>query len=577
MPDDLDFIALTALVVSALALICTVTQLLAQCFATVDGYRKCQPSVMGPWGRHTRLRWRWMEFRFETLFTVPKIGFNLSSPSPDGSGMAMPPFCSSLELTQWHPSPASHQTGDWTGDLVGWVYILHYLHQHDSSARRQIRVANYNTASPPLQPQETTFLRCPNIEIMRQSWDFVPSDVVRPLAFTSVSVIAVVARRLGLYWKQFEPYNSVFRAEGNHQVLTSTVVRGIGTILQYSRDPIMDTDAAAQALLRRTSPLLLSDDLGFGRVGRGGVFNTEPLHLQIGCLADVVSTLPSLFSKPSDAESALATIKAQSDKTEKDAFVLLNDVVPLLTPFLGISVVERPIIPWPNTSARGLLASITAPRAFKECLCALIIRRGPGHHGLLSRILNAFRSLQKMGLEGRNLWEFVAPSSVAADMDCLPARETKRLWDVFVEMKDELGQSAVVRKGAYTELVAQHLIASLRLDVGFGDVERMRRLFATLPDIAMAVLQSWVDEEVGIGSLLDGNADEGGYEENAEGNNEGIEGVVLRPSQEDVEDTWCCMMLRGMCWMRLHVIVPGALASPLQSEFYESKLPVYLG
>lgn len=28
---------------------------------------------MGEYARHTRLRWRWREFRFETLYTVPKL------------------------------------------------------------------------------------------------------------------------------------------------------------------------------------------------------------------------------------------------------------------------------------------------------------------------------------------------------------------------------------------------------------------------------------------------------------------------------------------------------------------------
>lgn len=29
--------------------------------------------MMGAWARHTRLKWRWSQFRFETLFTVPEI------------------------------------------------------------------------------------------------------------------------------------------------------------------------------------------------------------------------------------------------------------------------------------------------------------------------------------------------------------------------------------------------------------------------------------------------------------------------------------------------------------------------
>ena len=66
-------LSVAALVVALVALLTTLGQLLQQYFATADGYRRCQSSVIGPWAKRTRLRWRWSEFRFETLFTTPTI------------------------------------------------------------------------------------------------------------------------------------------------------------------------------------------------------------------------------------------------------------------------------------------------------------------------------------------------------------------------------------------------------------------------------------------------------------------------------------------------------------------------
>lgn len=80
-----DSVALTALLVSLVALLATTGQLLQQYFATADGYRRCQPSVMGLWARKTKLRWRWREFRFETIFSVPRIIYG-----PIHSQMGMP-------------------------------------------------------------------------------------------------------------------------------------------------------------------------------------------------------------------------------------------------------------------------------------------------------------------------------------------------------------------------------------------------------------------------------------------------------------------------------------------------------
>jgi hypothetical protein len=64
-------IAVVALVVALVALLTTIGQLLQQYLATADGYRRCQQSVMSHWAKRTRLRWRWSQFRFETLFVTP--------------------------------------------------------------------------------------------------------------------------------------------------------------------------------------------------------------------------------------------------------------------------------------------------------------------------------------------------------------------------------------------------------------------------------------------------------------------------------------------------------------------------
>lgn len=66
-------LAAAALAIALVALFTAFGQVSQQYLATADGYRRCQKSVMGEYARHTRLRWRWREFRFETLYTVPKI------------------------------------------------------------------------------------------------------------------------------------------------------------------------------------------------------------------------------------------------------------------------------------------------------------------------------------------------------------------------------------------------------------------------------------------------------------------------------------------------------------------------
>jgi hypothetical protein len=45
--------------------------------------------------------------------------------------------------------------------------------------------------------------------------------------------------------------------------------------------------------------------------------------------------------------------------------------------------------------------------------------------------------------------------------------------------------------------------------------------------------------------------------------------------QEEVEDAWLTMIFRAFCWQRSHIMIPDNV--PLPSEYWNSKMPVYIG
>jgi hypothetical protein len=47
------------------------------------------------------------------------------------------------------------------------------------------------------------------------------------------------------------------------------------------------------------------------------------------------------------------------------------------------------------------------------------------------------------------------------------------------------------------------------------------------------------------------------------------------PSPTDIEDAWIAMMIRAFCWQRCHHMIEGF--EPLPSEYWNSKMPVYIG
>ena len=76
MPSEQDNTAIVAIIIAVIAFFVTTAQLLQALFGTAEGYRRCQPSVIGGWSSEAQRKWRWREFRFET------VGTYQSSPMP---------------------------------------------------------------------------------------------------------------------------------------------------------------------------------------------------------------------------------------------------------------------------------------------------------------------------------------------------------------------------------------------------------------------------------------------------------------------------------------------------------------
>ena len=171
---------------------------------------------MGGWAQKTRLRWRWREFRFETLYTTPEITLTsadlLSFRRKDHVLITGSADSRLRTLSSYSRLSHSHE-------MVSWIPLLSSIHEC---------TASYVVVGG---------LRLPGLLFHERSWDFQLPDVVRPLANTSVGAIAILARRMGMRWKDFRPVDGVMRAEGNDKIITTTLVRSLGTVMQYIDAP----------------------------------------------------------------------------------------------------------------------------------------------------------------------------------------------------------------------------------------------------------------------------------------------------------------------------------------------------
>jgi len=211
-PSTAPYLAVAAFAVSLTALVCSTAQLLCQYLATADGHRRCQASMMGPWARHTCLRWNWSKFRFETLFAVPEIilwnGGNdeeveLITGSADSRSRT---YVSPTPIDPPHmyqalpksPDPRKSAYGHMTslnGEMVCWLGLLETLHEHEGEV--QSLKGNHGLVSHAKRPA---------IRIKQRSWDFMSPDIIRPHAVSNLGDVAVLTRRLGMTWLDFREY-----------------------------------------------------------------------------------------------------------------------------------------------------------------------------------------------------------------------------------------------------------------------------------------------------------------------------------------------------------------------------------
>lgn len=131
-----DNVSIAAIVVALVALIVALGQLFGQYFATADGYRRCQPSVMGRWAKFTRLRWRWSQFRFETLYTTPEISFVDRSME----GIIDDKVHNCVQRPDLFQMPEKHNMSD---ESVCWLLLLDSLRIRSSIWERKQYVMSF--------------------------------------------------------------------------------------------------------------------------------------------------------------------------------------------------------------------------------------------------------------------------------------------------------------------------------------------------------------------------------------------------------------------------------------------------
>lgn len=318
-PNSQNTLALSALIISLVALFTTVLQVLQQYYSSAEGYRRCADSVMGLWSKGTHRKLRFQEFRIEVVFETPVI-FTAHPENKRGPihGRAIY-YIDGTEKSynntrvlgpQAQEKVAAEATARvHTADdeRASWVTLLSTLQLKESVSRKWD--LEYRKKWPPRTRPCTIGL--PNyplavgLQSKTRSWDFIPSSITKPYATSAMCHLVEMMAMLGLYWKAFDQSTWNLRAEGNGFILTSTTVHGLGVMVVFA------TTGKSTFEDRRVIPCEAIKDLPFGTVPN--IFdNLEYLNKDKD-----TQSVELVFGTPEEVNNTLESLGCQADALRK--------------------------------------------------------------------------------------------------------------------------------------------------------------------------------------------------------------------------------------------------------------------
>jgi len=537
-------LAIVALVVSVVALLIAVAQLLAQTVGTVEGYRRCQSSVLGGWSEHAKRRWRWDEFRFETVFSTPEI-------------LLSPRHMHRSGIFPIEDIPQENGSIDVTNELVCWVPLLRSIYESVGSVFRSLHTSHGDI-------DLTSNLSWPSYRLMTRSWDFMTPDIVRPYATTTVSDIAILACRMGMIWKEFNPAMGVMEGHGANHIFSATKLRGIGTMLTYTKMPVdykverelqgargfqqrpkgLDmSECSIINVLGKNYPVFslkfiwtsAADMLWFGILPGNPTFNLP--NLKVRTQGDIRETLFQL-----DPEGVAVRHLKGMQLLRHDYLHGFADIIPMMAPWLQQM---DTIVNWyPRLLENNTVGLTWYHTCYKSFKVNLNQYNGSTPSDQTEYIATAYEELSR---DFKEEWDGISQNLLQR-----PERFFQKLRFEYDKTTSYFNALDKRMSLAYLHLVTAHLREAPR---SYVDAQQRIRSSSHLhradwKPIAMDYYWKYMPDYVRFMSSM-GDMD-----------------------KSKVEEAWITLMFRAFLWMRAHVPVDHFPLVP--SQYYGSRLPVYI-
>ncbi|KAL9619220.1 MAG: hypothetical protein Q9160_006155 [Pyrenula sp. 1 TL-2023] len=628
-----DYVGVVALLVSLVALIIAVGQLLQQVFGTAEGYRSCNASVIGPWSKTRHRVLHIGELRMETRFQTPELtlvedtsdGIEtiLNDPSItswreparaakkgksyvyliDGSQKSLESTYVSDELkaasriesktTLPFSEPVSEKVSSFSSEAdannsskgnpmsmaVGWLTFLQKLHEHEMKYEGLIF-----DQLPFKDPQSRNMLRTkPAIRRIQRSWDFMPTDAVRPLASTQFGDLLILCYRMRIRWYDLQLGQRRLRAEGFGHSFTLIDVRGLGFVLEYrfggSNLAAPRNDGNDHAANRHFVPSKPADKLAFGLIPTDDKLVEGHEHLDLGG-EDYFTSIVEMHEALGVGPATLEDFHRHQNKPPDEYFHVSNEALYLLAPFIPLHDVGAVKIQPPFRHRFGSICTFREGRLVFHYRLKRLLRSESTHVSTQLQhvydVLDHLASNVNMREEFRH-WQGFKHRTFAKN-----ARNSKtEAKDILTYLHHEFDKTTEYLQktlpfGCYTDLVASHLEMALKAhkDAKSKEVKK-QRIDADADD-----LTPWMTEAA---HLYVDRVESGAKDSVCDSFRKRYEAKRRMKSEKDfstldhstVSDAWWTMMLRSFLW-DLSVLPINSPGLPMPSHLYGDTTPVWI-
>ncbi|KAF2105762.1 hypothetical protein BDV96DRAFT_655336 [Lophiotrema nucula] len=327
-------VASVALVIALTALAITICQLLQQIFSTAEGYRRCQPSVLKEWAKHTN--WSGDGANSEIVLgknsSAHRRAIEREKPLSREKTLDPVDLDSTGEISSLVPLLSPRVNEDTS--IVGWIHFIKRLEHLQEDTINAITLRPTLADEYKILPEPPQNLFGPGMVLREWSWDFMLPEALRPFATMTVGTLVVLAHRLGMTWRDLRPSTNIIRAEGNGHHLLSTQIRGFGMIVQYTYDDTHQLSTVTRPLQLRI-PTKTSDKLGCGILPGCKDLKLPDLHL-----------MPILYStSDQNVKVNVLTTALRKAGISEDVVKSVTDIHRRFEPFFDFFFLWSPYLP----------------------------------------------------------------------------------------------------------------------------------------------------------------------------------------------------------------------------------------